>query len=148
MGPLVSSRSLVAGLLEQRKSEHLMPKTKAEIRASRQLLNEFHGYFRASDFEHNKLVVDSIATVNSKKMRNKIAGKITHDLNRLNRGVHIPGIQLKMQIEEAQKAADAIPEVSEYITAPMPKNTAVFCMYNYYNMNKIVSQARKMSAQN
>ena len=44
------------------------------------LLEKFPDYFK-KDFEHNKKVLDEIAVIKSKKLKNQIAGYITHLLD-------------------------------------------------------------------
>lgn len=45
-------------------------------RTARKLLTSYPDYF-TDDFEHNKKVVRALLSVNSKKMKNQIAGYIT-----------------------------------------------------------------------
>ncbi|MHA1238261.1 MAG: 30S ribosomal protein S17e [Candidatus Odinarchaeia archaeon] len=44
------------------------------------LLEKFPDYFKR-DFEHNKKVLDDVAIIKSKKLKNQIAGYITHLLS-------------------------------------------------------------------
>ena len=46
-------------------------------RTARKLLNEYPDLF-TDDFEHNKMIVRKIVDINSKRVKNKIAGYITH----------------------------------------------------------------------
>ncbi len=46
-------------------------------RTARELLEKYPDLF-TRDFEHNKQVVKKLLDVDSKKLRNKIAGYITH----------------------------------------------------------------------
>lgn len=46
-------------------------------RTARELLQKYPDLF-TRDFEHNKQVVKKLLDVDSKKLRNKIAGYITH----------------------------------------------------------------------
>lgn len=63
------------------------------------------------DFHSNKRVVDEVAITPSKRMRNKIAGYITHFMKRIQRGP-VRGISLKLQEEERERRMDFVPEVS------------------------------------
>jgi len=63
------------------------------------------------DFHSNKRVVDEVAVVPSKRMRNKIAGYITHFMKRIQKGP-VRGISLKLQEEERERRMDFVPEVS------------------------------------
>lgn len=63
------------------------------------------------DFHSNKRVCDEVAIIPSKRMRNKIAGYITHLMKRIQRGP-VRGISLKLQEEERERRMDFVPEVS------------------------------------
>ena len=63
------------------------------------------------DFHTNKRVVDEVAEVPSKRMRNKIAGFVTHLMKRIQKGP-VRGISLKLQEEERERRLDFVPEVS------------------------------------
>ena len=65
----------------------------------------------ALDFENNKRSVSECADLPSKKMRNKIAGYVTHLMKRIQRGP-VRGISLKLQEEERERRLDYIPAVS------------------------------------
>ena len=58
----------------------------------------------------NKRLVGEVAIVPSKRMRNKIAGFITHLMKRIQRGP-VRGISLKLQEEERERRLDFVPEV-------------------------------------
>lgn len=63
------------------------------------------------DFHTNKRIAGEVAIVPSKRMRNKIAGFITHLMKRIQKGP-VRGISLKLQEEERERRLDFIPEVS------------------------------------
>ena len=63
------------------------------------------------DFHTNKRIVDDVAILPSKRMRNKIAGYTTHLMRRINKGP-VRGISLKLQEEERERRLDFVPEVS------------------------------------
>jgi small subunit ribosomal protein S17e len=52
-------------------------RTKLVKRVARELLSRYPELFKR-DFEHNKRVVAMLAVIPSKKLRNQIAGYITH----------------------------------------------------------------------
>jgi small subunit ribosomal protein S17e len=55
---------------------------------------------------------DEVALVPSKRMRNKIAGFVTHLMRRIDRGGDVRGISLKLQEEERERRMDFVPEKS------------------------------------
>lgn len=57
-------------------------------------------------------MVDDVAVTPSKRMRNKIAGYVTHLMRRLGRGDNVRGISLKLQEEERERRMDFIPDRS------------------------------------
>eukprot|EP01026_Neomeris_dumetosa_P006486 TRINITY_DN120591_c0_g1_i1.p2 TRINITY_DN120591_c0_g1~~TRINITY_DN120591_c0_g1_i1.p2 ORF type:complete len:165 (+),score=15.51 TRINITY_DN120591_c0_g1_i1:1-495(+) len=69
-----------------------------------------------TDFDTNKRVCDEVADVPSKRMRNKIAGFVTHLMRRIERGGSVRGVSLKLQEEERERRMDYIPEKSEIDT--------------------------------
>merc|ERR1712097_7513 len=64
------------------------------------------------DFQINKKIADDIAVIQSKRLRNKIAGYTTHLMKRIQRGP-VRGISLRLQEEERERKMDFIPERSE-----------------------------------
>ena len=59
----------------------------------------------------NKKIAEEVAMIPSKRMRNKIAGYLTHLMKRIQRGP-VRGISLKLQEEERERRMDFVPEVS------------------------------------
>lgn len=64
------------------------------------------------DFQTNKRIVDEVAIIASKRLRNKIAGYTTHLMKRIQRGP-VRGISFKLQEEERERKDQYVPEVSE-----------------------------------
>jgi len=64
------------------------------------------------DFETNKKIAEEVATIPSKRIRNKIGGFITHLMKRIHRGGSVRGISLKLQEEERERRLDFLPEKS------------------------------------
>jgi hypothetical protein len=56
-------------------------------------------------------VTGEVAIIPSKRMRNKIAGFVTHLMKRIQRGP-VRGISLKLQEEERERRLDFVPEVN------------------------------------
>lgn len=63
------------------------------------------------DFETNKRLADEIAVIQSKRLRNKIAGFTTHLMKRIQKGP-VRGISFKLQEEERERKDQYVPEVS------------------------------------
>merc|ERR1712025_800462 len=64
------------------------------------------------DFDYNKLILKDVAVVQSKRLRNKIAGYVTHLMKRIQKGQVIRGVSLKVQEEEREKRLEEAPEES------------------------------------
>ena len=86
-------------------------RTKTVKRSARVIVERFYNKL-ALDFDTNKRVTDEVALVPSKRMRNKIAGFVTHLMRRIERGDQVRGISLKLQEEERERRMDFVPETS------------------------------------
>ena len=86
-------------------------RTKTVKRASRAIIEKYYGKL-TKDFHFNKRIIDDITVIQSKRMRNKIAGFTTHLMKRIEKGP-VRGISLKLQEEERERKMDFIPEKSE-----------------------------------
>ena len=76
-------------------------RTKTVKRAARQLIEKFYPKM-SFDFHYNKRVLDDVAIVPSKRIRNKIAGYASKLMRRIQKGP-VRGISLKLQEEEREK---------------------------------------------
>ena len=85
-------------------------RTKTTKRAARLVIERFYGQL-SFDFHDNKRVCDEVATIPSKRMRNKIAGYVTHLMRRLERGP-VRGISFKLQEQEREKRDNWMPTQS------------------------------------
>jgi small subunit ribosomal protein S17e len=63
------------------------------------------------DFHTNKRLCDEVAVISTKRLRNKIAGFVTHLMKRIQRGP-VRGISFKLQEEERERKDNAAPEFS------------------------------------
>merc|ERR1711981_648580 len=86
-------------------------RTKTVKRASRAIIEKYYGKL-TNDFHTNKRIVDEIAVIQSKRLRNKIAGFTTHLMKRIQVGP-VRGISLRLQEEERERKMDFIPERSQ-----------------------------------
>lgn len=62
------------------------------------LLTRFCASRLTSDFHTNKRIIDDIAVIQTKRLRNKIAGFTTHLMKRIQEGP-VRGISLRLQEE-------------------------------------------------
>ena len=84
-------------------------RTKTVKKSSRVIIEKYYSRLTL-DFHVNKKLVGEVAIIPSKRMRNKIAGFITHLMKRIQRGP-VRGISLKLQEEERERRLDFVPEV-------------------------------------
>jgi small subunit ribosomal protein S17e len=89
-------------------------RTKTTKRAARLIIERFYGQL-SFDFQDNKRVCAEVASIPSKRVRNKIAGYATHLMRRLEKGP-VRGISFKLQEEEREKRDNWMPVKSELNT--------------------------------
>ena len=85
-------------------------RTKTVKRSARLIVEKYYSRL-TMDFHTNKRITDEVAIVPSKRMRNKIAGFVTHLMKRISRGP-VRGISLKLLEEERERRLDVVPEGS------------------------------------
>ncbi|KAJ7281905.1 40S ribosomal protein S17 [Mycena rebaudengoi] len=85
-------------------------RTKTTKRASRVLIEKYYPRLTL-DFHTNKRIIDEVAVVPSKRLRNKISGFTTHLMKRISKGP-VRGISFKLQEEERERKDNYVPEVS------------------------------------
>merc|ERR1711924_455602 len=82
-------------------------RTKTVKKASRVIIEKYYNRLTL-DF-HNKRICEEVAIIQSKRVRNKIAGFTTHLMKRIQRGP-VRGISLKLQEEERERRMDFVPD--------------------------------------
>ncbi|KAK7355411.1 hypothetical protein VNO80_14666 [Phaseolus coccineus] len=85
-------------------------RTKTVKKSSRQVIERYYSRMTL-DFHTNKKVLEEVALIPSKRLRNKIAGFSTHLMKRIQKGA-VRGISLKLQEEERERRMDFVPDVS------------------------------------
>ncbi|CAR28084.1 hypothetical protein ZYGR_0N05740 [Zygosaccharomyces rouxii] len=85
-------------------------RTKTVKRASKALIERYYPKL-SLEFQTNKRLCDEIATIQSKRLRNKIAGYSTHLMKRIQKGP-VRGISFKLQEEERERKDQYVPDVS------------------------------------
>merc|ERR1719387_894222 len=86
-------------------------RTKTVKRASRSLIEKYYGKL-TQDFHVNKRIIDNVAEIQTKRLRNKIAGFTTHLMKRIQKGP-VRGFSLRLQEEERERRMEYVPERSE-----------------------------------
>jgi len=86
-------------------------RTKTVKKASKVIIEKYYTKLTL-DFDTNKKIIEEIALIPSKPLRNKIAGFVTHLMKRLEKST-VRGISIKLQEEEREKRDNYVPDISE-----------------------------------
>ncbi|KAM1244554.1 hypothetical protein ACFX1X_036336 [Malus domestica] len=79
-------------------------------KSSRQVIECYYSRMTL-DFHTNKKILEKVAIILSKRLRNKIAEFSTHLMKRIQKGP-VRGISLKLQEDECERRMDFVPEES------------------------------------
>jgi len=93
-------------------------RTKTVKKAARIIVEKYYTKLTL-DFQTNKRICAEVAVIPSKRLRNKIAGFVTHLMKRISRGP-VRGISLKLQEEERERRENWVPSVSFLDTLSSP----------------------------
>ncbi|EER08839.1 40S ribosomal protein S17, putative [Perkinsus marinus ATCC 50983] len=110
-------------------------RTKTVKRAARHIVEKYYSKLTL-DFQLNKKISEEVAIIPSKRLRNKIAGFVTHLMKRIQKGP-VRGISLKLQEEERERKMDFVPEKSEVDTEHIVVDTDTAEMLKELNMDQL-----------
>ena len=110
-------------------------RTKTVKKSARVIIEKYYSRLTL-DFHTNKRVTAEVATIPSKRMRNKIAGFVTHLMKRIQKGP-VRGISLKLQEEERERRMDFVPDVSAVNTDSIPVDPDTKAMLRELNMGNL-----------
>merc|ERR1712000_555487 len=85
-------------------------RTKTVKKAARIIVEKYYPRL-TTDFQTNKKVCEEVASILSKRLRNKIAGYTTHLMGRIAAGP-VRGISFKLQEEERERKDNYVPDQS------------------------------------
>merc|ERR1712066_605502 len=119
-------------------------RTKTVKKAARLIIEKYYGKL-SMDFQTNKKITEDVAIVQSKLMRNKIAGYVTHLMKRIQRGP-VRGISLKLQEEERERRMDFEPDVSAVDVEHIEVDPETQAMLRSLDMPNLMSEIKTVSA--
>ncbi|KAM0676338.1 hypothetical protein GVAV_000303 [Gurleya vavrai] len=79
-------------------------------RAAKQIVEKYYMKLD-TDFHFNKRVTEDVAIIQSKRLKNKVAGYVTVLMKRIQTG-HVKGIYIKKHEEERERKENFIPKKS------------------------------------
>eukprot|EP01126_Amoeba_proteus_P065389 TRINITY_DN928_c0_g1_i4.p1 TRINITY_DN928_c0_g1~~TRINITY_DN928_c0_g1_i4.p1 ORF type:complete len:150 (-),score=32.73 TRINITY_DN928_c0_g1_i4:52-501(-) len=105
-------------------------RTKTTKKAARLIVEKYYTKLTL-DFHINKKICSEVAVVPSKRLRNKIAGFVTHLMKRIAQGP-VRGISLVLQEEERERRDNFVPDKSilESMTAEITIDDQTKTMLN------------------
>mmetsp|Transcript_122817 Transcript_122817/g.352745 ORF Transcript_122817/g.352745 Transcript_122817/m.352745 type:complete len:132 (+) Transcript_122817:101-496(+) len=110
-------------------------RTKTVKKAARLIVEKYYSKLTL-DFQINKKIAEEVASIPSKRLRNKIAGFTTHLMKRIQRGP-VRGISLKLQEEERERRMEYVPDRSEVDVDIIQVDPDTKDMLKELNMDKL-----------
>ncbi|KAI3721746.1 hypothetical protein L2E82_32764 [Cichorium intybus] len=110
-------------------------RTKTVKKSSRVVIERYYGKMTL-DFHTNKKILEEVAIIPSKRLRNKIAGFSTHLMKRIQKGP-VRGISLKLQEEERERRMDFVPDESAIKTDLIEVDKETIEMLNALGMGDL-----------
>merc|ERR1711879_973958 len=108
---LYSLKSNLQKVLNQIKASNMgRVRTKTVKKDSRRIIEKDYTKL-GLDFYTNARIVDEVAIVPTKHLKNQIAGFITHTMKRIQKGP-VRGISIKLQEEERERRDNYVPDQS------------------------------------
>merc|ERR1711964_869719 len=102
---------------------------------ARHVVEKYYGKLTL-DFQLNKKITEEVAIIQSKRLRNKIAGFATHLMKRIRKGP-VRGISLKLQEEERERRMEYVPDRSEVDTEQIYVDSDTKDMLRELDMDKL-----------
>lgn len=116
-------------------------RTKTVKKSSRQVIERYYSRMTL-DFHTNKKILEEVAIIPSKRLRNKIAGFSTHLMKRIQKGP-VRGISLKLQEEERERRMDFVPDESAIKTDEIKVDKETLDMLAALGMSDISGRRRR-----
>merc|ERR1711994_623162 len=110
-------------------------RTKTVKKAAKVIIEKYYTKLTL-DFDINKKIIEEIALIPSKPLRNKIAGFVTHLMKRLQKST-VRGISIKLQEDEREKRDNYVPDVSE-LEKPLEIDSETKEMLKLMDMSNLV----------
>lgn len=115
-------------------------RTKTVKKSSRQVIERYYSRMTL-DFHTNKKILEEVAIIPSKRLRNKIAGFSTHLMKRIQKGP-VRGISLKLQEDERERRMDFVPDESAIKTDQIEVDKETLDMLEALGMNEMPGLVR------
>merc|ERR1712185_336077 len=110
-------------------------RTKTVKKSAKVILEKYYSRLTL-DFQTNKRICEEVAVIPSKRLKNQIAGFVTHLMKRIQRGP-VRGISLKLQEEERERRMDFIPDVSAVDTDVIEVDNETKALLRHLDMGNL-----------